>query len=210
MMRSCGAKSRTLLLATRNPHKAKEMEELLRSPELIIYRPRWFAHFPEMNEEGPSFYENALHKAVTIAYQSGMVAVADDSGLEVDCLGGRPGIYSARYAGNNADDEANNLRLMQEMAGVPQPQRSAVFICWVVATSPGGRVVSAKGECRGWILDKPIGRLGFGYDPLFYSPELACTFAQAPPPVKNLVSHRARALQKLKWLLLSTNKLWSP
>ncbi|MBW2147050.1 MAG: RdgB/HAM1 family non-canonical purine NTP pyrophosphatase [Deltaproteobacteria bacterium] len=210
MMKSCGVKFRTLVLATHNPHKAAEMEELLRSPDLLIYNLGRFDHLPEIKEKGRSFYENALQKALTVSYKTGLVAVADDSGLEVDYLGGRPGVYSARYAGDNADDEANNLRLMEEMVGVPRPQRKAAFICCMVAASPAGRVVSAKGECRGWILDKPLGRHGFGYDPLFYSPELACTFAQVPPPVKNLISHRARALQKLKRLLYSTNKLWSP
>lgn len=208
-MQSCGAESRTIVLATRNPHKAMEMREILSWPGLIIDDLRSFASLPEVKEESLSFYENALHKALTAARQTGLVAVADDSGLEVDYLGGRPGVYSARYAGDNADDEANNRRLMEEMAEVPRPQRGASFMCWVVAASASGHVMSAKGECRGWVLHEPRGRHGFGYDPLFYSPELACTFAQIPPAIKNLVSHRARALQKLKRLMLSSDALWS-
>jgi len=206
-MQNCGAKSRTIVLATRNVHKAREMKEILIKPGLIIANLSDFAHIPQVEEGGLSFYENALHKALTTARETGLVAVADDSGLEVDCLGGRPGVHSARYAGENADDDANNRRLMAEMAGVPLPQRGAAFICWVVAASPSGHVLSAKGECRGCVLDEPRGRQGFGYDPLFYSPELACTFAQIPPPVKNLVSHRARALKKLKRLLLGSYSL---
>jgi XTP/dITP diphosphohydrolase len=208
MIQSYGDKSRTIVLATRNVHKTREMEEILRWPGLIIHSLINFALIPQVKEEGRSFYENALHKALAVASQTGLVAVADDSGLEVDYLDGRPGVYSARYAGDNADDEANNRRLMEELAGIPRPQRGAAFTCWVVAASPAGSFVSAKGECRGWVLDEPRGRQGFGYDPLFYSPELACTFAQVPSPVKNFVSHRARAVQKIKRLLLSSNVLW--
>ena len=161
-MQNCGAKSQTIVLATRNVHKAGEMKEILIKPGLIIANLRDFAHIPQVEEGGLSFYENALHKALTTAHETGLVAVADDSGLEVDCLGGRPGVHSARYAGENADDDANNRRLMAEMAGVPRPQRGAAFICWGVAASPSGHVLSAKGECRGWVLDEPRGKQGFG------------------------------------------------
>lgn len=148
-------------------------------------------------EVGATFLENARLKAVAVARQVGRPALADDSGLCVDVLGGRPGVRSARYAGESADDAANNAKLLAEMAGVPWPRRGAEFRCVVVLALPDGRWTAAEGRTRGKILTAPRGEAGFGYDPLFFSEELGMTFAEAGASAKNQVSHRGRALRAL-------------
>ncbi|MBC7104761.1 MAG: non-canonical purine NTP pyrophosphatase, partial [Firmicutes bacterium] len=132
---------------------------------------------------------------------TGEAALADDSGLEVDCLGGAPGVLSARFAGRPGDDEANNHRLLQLLAGVPQDRRTARFRCAVAAAFPDGELLTAEGTCEGLIVDEPRGREGFGYDPLFYLPEYGRTVAELDLETKNRISHRGRAMAAMCGLL---------
>jgi XTP/dITP diphosphohydrolase len=182
----------TVVLASGNTGKLRELEDVL-APLGVTLRSQ--AHFdvPEIEETGLSFVENAIIKARAAARHSGLPAIADDSGLEVDYLKGAPGIYSARYSGSG--DEANNALLLQELDDAPEAQRSARFQCVLVymrhAQDPSPLICQASWE--GFILFEPIGENGFGYDPLFYSPEHQCSSAQLPPDIKNRISHRAKA-----------------
>lgn len=182
----------TVVLASGNPGKLRELSGILAPLGLTL---KSLADFqvPEVEENGLSFVENAIIKARAAAEFTGLPAIADDSGLEVDFLNGAPGIYSARYSGNG--DEANNLKLLAELAGLPESQRSARFQCALVymrhPLDPMPLVCQASWE--GQILAEPRGTEGFGYDPLFYVPEHRCSSAELPPGLKNRISHRARA-----------------
>ncbi|MFH0903306.1 MAG: RdgB/HAM1 family non-canonical purine NTP pyrophosphatase [Pseudomonadota bacterium] len=194
----------TLVFATRNKGKLVELRQLfgdlnLLEVELVglgdLARP-----VPDVVEDGATFAENAVKKATEVANATGLPAVADDSGLEVDALGGEPGVRSARYAGDSATDEENNQKLLARLAGIPRDRRSARFRCVVAFAVPsrlGDRVITAEGSCEGTVLEFPRGHGGFGYDPLFYAPELAATFAEAGVGPKGGVSHRARAVRAL-------------
>lgn len=155
----------------------------------------------EIEETGTTFYENALIKAKTVCGLTGKPTLADDSGLEVEYLNGAPGVYSARYAGEPANDELNNIKLLSELEGVEKEKRKARFVSCIVIYYPNGEIISAEGTCEGIILTAPRGQSGFGYDPLFYSEELNKTFAEASAEEKNAVSHRARALHAVAQLL---------
>lgn len=153
---------------------------------------------PEIVEDGNNFLENALKKARTVAQATGETVVADDSGLEVDALGGAPGIYSARYAGEGADDLQNNTKLLLSLKDVPTEKRGAAFRCVLVLYSPDGVYEAFEGRWPGRIAEAPAGEDGFGYDPLFFLPEERMTAAQLPSEVKNRISHRGQAFAKLK------------
>ncbi|MDP2690315.1 MAG: RdgB/HAM1 family non-canonical purine NTP pyrophosphatase, partial [Deltaproteobacteria bacterium] len=153
-------------------------------------------------EQGATFEENALAKARFVSMRSNLPALADDSGLEVDCLGGRPGVYSARYAGAGATDEENYLKLLKELEGVPEGKRGARFRSVVAFVSPGGAEATFDGVFEGVIAKAPRGSGGFGYDPVFFVPEAEKTAAEMSEEEKNAISHRGKALKKLKnWLL---------
>lgn len=188
-----------LVLATHNRGKVRELEDLLLEAELPIrvltLHQVGDVRLPE--ETGSTFLENARLKAEAVARQAGLPALADDSGLCVDALGGRPGVHSARFAGPGATDAANNARLLEELAGVPTERRTARFCAVVVLALPDGRWTWAEGQAPGRILPAPRGTGGFGYDPLFYSDELGMTFAEAGIEAKNRVSHRSRAFRAL-------------
>ncbi len=154
---------------------------------------------PEPEEDGATFEENALIKARAACAFTGKPAVADDSGLCVDALGGAPGIYSARYC--EGSDSDRNAFLLENLAAVPDGGRQAQFVSAIACVFPGGEALVVRGECAGGIVRSPQGEGGFGYDPLFYVAEYGCTFAQLPAEVKNRISHRARALQKMKQAL---------
>lgn len=195
-----------IVIATQNQGKLREFRraldrldvDLLSAPDAGIRR------FPE--ETGASYEENALLKAGYAALQTGLPALADDSGLEVDVLGGAPGLYSARYGGELRDGE-RIAYLLEQLRDVPRGARGASFVATVVLATPGGEVKSFVGECRGEILEGPRGEGGFGYDPVFYSPELSKTFAEADADAKGRVSHRGRALQRfLEWALTPIGK----
>lgn len=165
--------------------------------------------FPEISapeEDGVTFKENAILKASYYQNITGLATLADDSGLEVDALGGSPGVFSARYAGEDATDLANNLKLLKEMHGLPWEQRKARFVCVIAIALPDGQVKLARGICQGYIREKVEGDEGFGYDPLFYYPPEKKTFAQMEADEKNRYSHRYKALieaQKILKELLS-------
>ena len=153
---------------------------------------------PEILEDGDTFFENAMKKARTVAEVTGLMALADDSGLEVDALNGAPGVRSARFAGPEASDADNNRKLLRELRDVPDGKRSSRFRCVMVLYHPSGRWISAEGSCEGMITQKPRGNSGFGYDPIFFVPEMGKTMAQIGPEEKNRISHRGGALRELK------------
>jgi XTP/dITP diphosphohydrolase len=157
-----------------------------------------FPEIPEIVEDGKSFLENALKKGKAVAEATGETVLADDSGLEVDALGGAPGIHSARYAGDEADDLQNNRKLLDDLTGIPTANRGAAFRCVLVLYLPDGRFEAFEGRWEGRIADAPAGEGGFGYDPLFFLPGEGMTVAQLSPEVKNRISHRAKAFAKLK------------
>jgi len=182
-----------LVLGTRNRHKAAEIAALLRAPGIEWKTAADYPDIPSPVEDGATFEENAVKKAVAWARATGHWALADDSGLEVDALCGEPGVRSARYAGDAADDAANNRKLLIELEG--ETGRQARFRCVLALASPDGRTRTAEGVCEGRILTAPRGAGGFGYDPLFVPYGFDQTFAEMPPETKNRISHRARALQ---------------
>jgi XTP/dITP diphosphohydrolase len=189
-----------LVFATRSAGKLVELRALVASLglPLVVEGVTAFPAVPEVEEDGDTFAANARKKAVEVARATGLPALADDSGLEVDALAGAPGVLSARYAGVHGDDAANNARLLAALAGVPADERTARFRCCLaladVAGRLGDRVIHTSGSCEGRILDAPRGTGGFGYDPLFFCPELGQTFGQAGSGPKSGVSHRARAM----------------
>jgi XTP/dITP diphosphohydrolase len=187
-----------LLIATRNPGKLREYEQLLAGlPLSLTYLDKeGITH--EVEETGESFSENAIRKAQEYARISGLLTLADDSGLEVDALGGEPGVHSARYAGPGADDADRYRLLLERMQGVPWEGRGARFRCVIAIAEPGGKTYSAEGTCEGAIALAPQGDYGFGYDPVFHLPEHDRTMAQLSPEMKNRISHRARAAQEAR------------
>jgi XTP/dITP diphosphohydrolase len=186
-----------LLIATTNAGKLAEIEAALKELPVRILSLKDFPAAPEVVEDGATYEENALKKARTIAAFSGLPTLADDSGLEVNALGGAPGIYSARYSGDDADDARNNRKLLDELAGLPEERRGARFVCVLALSAPQGEWLF-RAECPGRIAFAPRGANGFGYDPLFLYAPLGRTFGQLDRETKSRVSHRGLALQKLK------------
>lgn len=186
------------VLATRNRHKGEELASLLGDTGSRIRTLAEFPGSPEVEEDGETCEANAIKKAVEIARATGMTAVADDTGLEVDVLGGRPGVFAARYAGEQATYEDNCRKLLHELAGIPRERRTARFLTVAAVASPDGDVQTTKGILDGLITEACRGDRGFGYDPVFYVPELGKTLAELTPEEKNRVSHRARAFTKLR------------
>lgn len=190
-----------VVLATHNPGKIAELRALLAGlgPEVL-----GLAEFPAIGpipETGATFLENARQKALAVCRATGLTSLADDSGLCVDALDGAPGVHSARYAGEEASDAANNAKLLAAMAGVPEAARTCRFVSVVVAVTPDGRELTATGAWEGRLALAPDGTGGFGYDPLFIDPDLGTTAARLRPEAKNARSHRGRALAELraKW-----------
>jgi XTP/dITP diphosphohydrolase len=191
-----------LLIATQNRGKVREYQELLAGLPLELTYPVQEGLHIEVAETGESFSENAKLKAAAYAQASGLLTLADDSGLEVDALGGEPGIRSARYAGSGATDEDRYRLLLEKLQGVPCRERTARFRCVTVVATPQGQIHIAEGTCEGVIALEPRGRYGFGYDPVFYLPEHGMTMSQLPPETKNRISHRARAAHKVRKMLV--------
>ena len=190
-----------IIIATSNQNKLKEFKALLKDYKVSLLSLKDFPQIPAVVEDGKSFYENALKKATTVARCTGKLTIADDSGIEVEALGGKPGVYSSRFAGEDASDEENNARLLKELQGIPPDKRGACFKCVLVIAKPEGETAFVEGECRGTIIEELRGHYGFGYDPLFLVPEYNKTFSEITPEEKNKISHRAKALQKLLKLL---------
>lgn len=190
----------TVVVATGNAHKVAEIEAILAPvmPGVAFYALGELGDFPDPVENGDAFSENAIIKAQAALEETGLPAVSDDSGLVVDALGGEPGIMSARWAGVHGDDARNNAKLMREMEGVADADRTARFHSSVVLVRPDGIVVTGEGDCEGMIGFEPRGEHGFGYDPLFWPADTpGRTMAELEPAEKNAISHRARALAQL-------------
>ena len=194
---------RELVLATRNRHKGAELSALLGDLGIRIRTLDEFPGVPDVFEDGATCEANAIKKALEIAKATGLPAVADDTGLEVDALGGRPGVFAARYAGENATYEDNWRKLLHELTGVPRERRTARFITVAAIALPTDGVKTAVGQLRGIIAESPAGTEGFGYDPVFYVPEAGKTLAEISPEEKNRISHRAKAFLQAKELLRS-------
>ncbi|MBN2289255.1 MAG: RdgB/HAM1 family non-canonical purine NTP pyrophosphatase, partial [Candidatus Glassbacteria bacterium] len=192
-----------LLVASANPGKVRELKKLLEGLVLQVIGPDELpGPVPAFDEQGSSFCENAAAKARHWQQCTGMAALADDSGLEVEALEGAPGIRSARFAGDHATDSENVALLLEKLDGLGQGERRARFFCCLALCRPGSTLVTFTGSCQGRILNEPVGRNGFGYDPVFFYPPLKASFAQLGAREKNRVSHRARALEKLRRHLL--------
>ena len=190
-----------LLLATNNQAKVREYKSLLHSLpyELVTLAEQGITTV--VSEVGETMEENARLKATLLADKSRLLALADDSGLAVDALGGEPGLLSARYAGENASDKDRVSYLLSRLKGVPWQKRSACFRCVIAIATPDGEVEFCSGECRGMITLDPRGKQGFGYDPIFYLPELDKTMAELPLETKNQISHRGQAARKVYQVL---------
>lgn len=184
-----------IFLATGNKHKIKEIEKIFKMDNVEILSINDGIEIPEVEEDGTTFEENSKKKALEIAKFTNMITIADDSGLCVDALGGAPGVYSARYAGEHGNDLDNNRKLVRELQGIEN--RKARFVCVITLAKPTGETYSFRGEVEGDIIDVPQGTEGFGYDPHFFMKEYGKTLAEIPE-IKNKISHRARALEKLK------------
>lgn len=190
-----------IVLATRNKHKLQEFREMLQDIDVEILPCDAFSGCAEVVEDGATFAENALKKARAIACHTGRITIADDSGLEVDALGGLPGLFSARFAGEPADDRRNNDKLLAELDRVPDDRRGAQFKCVIAIVDGAGREKTVEGVYRGVILRVPRGGQGFGYDPLFLDRASGLTFAELEAAGKNSISHRGRAIRELKKIL---------
>ncbi len=191
----------TLILATGNTHKAEEIQESLKDMGLTLRTLKDFPECPEVEEDGQTCQDNAIKKATAIAAYTGQWALADDTGLEVDALDGRPGVYAARYAGEQATYEDNCRKLLQELEGVPRDKRTARFLTVMALSDPTGHTQVVEGVLHGSIAMHFQGTQGFGYDPVFFVPAENKTLAEMPLQEKNQISHRALALQKTKALL---------
>ena len=187
-----------LFLATRNEGKIREIRELLKGCDTRITSLRDYPDAPEVVENGQSYRDNALKKARFFARWMGKLTLADDSGLEVDYLKGKPGVFSARYAGEVANDRENIRRVLRELEGISPPKRGAVFRCVMALVAPWGDEEVVEGECRGWIGLEERGEKGFGYDPIFVIPRYGKTVAELTLAEKNRLSHRGKALNKLR------------
>jgi len=192
-----------LVVATRNAGKLKEIRRLLETRGIEVQGLDNFPEAPEVEEDGETFALNAAKKAETIASFSGRPCLADDSGLVVPSLQGRPGVHSARFSGPDADDRSNNLKLLEEMALVPEKQRQAAFCCVMALCLPDEDTRLFEGRVEGLILDRERGDGGFGYDPLFWLPGFNCTMAELPLDIKNRISHRGQALRQVADFLTS-------
>ncbi len=185
-----------IILATRNKNKTREIKQLLKMKDVVIKDLDDFGPIPEIEEDGTSFDENAYKKASFVSRILGYPAMADDSGLVVEALNGEPGIYSARYAGENATDKENCEKLIKKLKG--KKNRKAAFECVISIAVPTGAALTYEGRCEGVILEEPAGENGFGYDPFFYYPEFKKTFAEVSMEEKSMVSHRGKALIEIR------------
>ena len=190
-----------LLLATNNTGKIKEYRSLLQGIPFELVTPKEMGISLDVEENGATYKENARLKAYALAKKSGLLTLADDSGIEVDALDGAPGVMSARYAGKNASDSERVNSLLSRLKDVPEEKRTARFYCVIAIAQPDGQVDFCDGECKGIITLEPCGKNGFGYDPIFFFPGYGKTMAELPFAIKNQISHRGRAAQKACSLL---------
>lgn len=193
-----GIKSKELIVATTNQGKLKEIKVLLKDLDFKITSLADYPNAPKIIEDGKTFDQNALKKAATIALYTRKLTLGEDSGLEVKALGNQPGIYSARYSGLNATDKKNNLKLLRSLRGIPLDQRQARYRCSAALVDGEGIIDVVSGRCGGLIASRSKGKNGFGYDSLFFLPRYNKTFGELDPLIKSRISHRARALAKIK------------
>ena len=194
-----------LIFATGNAGKMKEIREILGRPGLTILSQKEAGITSDAEENGTTFEANALIKARAVAAQTDALVLADDSGLEIDYLNGEPGVYSARYMGEDTSYEIKNQKILDLLAGVPEEKRTARFVCVIAAVLPDGREFTTKGTIEGIIGYESRGEGGFGYDPIFFVPEFGCSTAELTMEQKNLVSHRGKALRAMKEVLEGEN-----
>ncbi|MCK9432418.1 MAG: XTP/dITP diphosphatase [Candidatus Omnitrophica bacterium] len=187
-----------LVVATKNKKKLREIKDILKGIKVELVSLDAYKNVPAVIENGKSFKENAVKKAVKLARFTGSFCLGEDSGLCVDALGGAPGIYSARFSGRDKNDEKNNRKLLRLLKDVPEAKRKARYVCAVALADKDGLVGVVEGDCRGSIAFIPEGSAGFGYDPLFYIPKFKKTFAQLGEKVKHKMSHRYHALEKAR------------
>lgn len=190
-----------LVLATRNPHKVTEIRELFSGLDVDVLSCQDFGDVPEVVEDGATLAENAIKKASTVAAVTGLPALADDTGLEVEALNGAPGVFSARYAGPSATYDDNNRKLLRALEGLPARERGACFICVVALALPGGEATTVQGRTHGKIATEPRGSAGFGYDPLFVADGCTLTYAEMTATEKHSVSHRGKAMAAARTLV---------
>ena len=194
-----------LIFATGNAGKMKEIREILGRPGLTILSQKEAGITSDAEENGTTFEANALIKARVVAAQTDALVLADDSGLEIDYLNGEPGVYSARYMGEDTSYEIKNQKILDLLAGVPEEKRTARFVCVIAAVLPDGREFTTKGTIEGIIGYESRGEGGFGYDPIFFVPEFGCSTAELTMEQKNEVSHRGKALRAMKEVLKEVN-----
>lgn len=187
-----------IIIATKNAGKAKEFVEMFKPMGFTVKTLLDYPEIEDVEETGTTFEENAILKAETVSKQLGTVVISDDSGLMIDALDGKPGVYSARYAGNGKNDEENMAKVLEELKGVPTDKRTAHFCCTIAVANPKKETVTFTGTCEGLILEEKRGEFGFGYDPIFYVVKEQKSMAELPSEIKNNISHRADAIKKLK------------
>jgi XTP/dITP diphosphohydrolase len=195
-----------LFVVTRNQAKLREIKDLLQGEGYLIHSFADFPHIPPLDEAGETLEDNARKKALEGAKLTGEVALADDSSLEIEALGGGPGIYSARFLGEEATDDDRNRKILELMMGYRSEERKAKFRCVIAISNPDRVLHLAEGECRGLIAEHPKGMGGFGYDPIFYFPPYGKTLAEMEPELKNRISHRGIAMRRAKEILREMTK----
>ncbi|HHU75113.1 MAG TPA: XTP/dITP diphosphatase [Clostridiales bacterium] len=194
---------RKIIFATSNEGKMDEIRDICKDLDVELLSLKDAGIVAEIDENGTSFEENAIIKAKTVMEMTGTMVLADDSGIEVDYLNKAPGIYSARFLGEDTPYSVKNQYIIDQLAKAEGEERSARFVCVIACAFPDGRMITAKGTIEGYIAHKISGSHGFGYDPIFYVPEYSCTMADMAPEEKNKISHRGKALMKMKELLKS-------
>lgn len=198
-----GGIMRKIIFATSNEGKMDEIRDICKDLDVELLSLKDAGIVAEIDENGTSFEENAIIKAKTVMEMTGAMVLADDSGIEVDYLNKAPGIYSARFLGEDTPYSVKNQYIIDQLAKAEGEERSARFVCVIACAFPDGRMITAKGTIEGYIAHKISGSHGFGYDPIFYVPEYSCTMADMAPEEKNKISHRGKALMKMKELLKS-------
>ncbi len=192
-----------VVLATGNEDKVREIRQILCDAPIDLVSLKEFPDVTPAEEDGRTFEENALKKAMSVWQQTGLASLADDSGLEVDALGGKPGVKSARFAGEGASYEENNRKLLENLRSTPEEKRKAAFVCVAALVTPKGKMIIQRGEVKGRIIDESRGEGGFGYDPIFYLPRQKKTMAELGEEEKNKISHRAQAFNAIRDFILA-------
>lgn len=192
-----------VIFATHNEGKMKEIREIMKDINIELFSMKEAGINIEITEDGKSFEENAIIKARTVCNLTGEIVLADDSGLEVDYLNKAPGIYSARFLGENTPYTIKNQYIIDKLQNVEWERRSARFVCVIACAFPDGSIITRRGTVEGYIAEKMSGENGFGYDPIFYVPEYNCTTADMPSELKNKISHRAKAIRAMKDVLMT-------